>query len=168
MARRLEGVPAGLLAAARPPGATGRPEDPALRVIREDAHTRMCAPCPLSPGAVAALVPDLPLDVAGAVHKAGGGNPLLVRELLAAVEQGQRGLPQDQGALITDLAAAPLSRMIVDRVTVLGPSAVAIARAVAILGDDATVPAAAELSQLNVQAAEQSVDALVAVDVLAR
>src|SRR5215208_4160920 len=94
------------------------------------------------------------------------GNPLQVRELLAAIEQQQR--PADAVALVAaaELAARSLGRSVLRRLGMLSPDARALARAVAVLEDDAPVQLAGALAGLAPTGALAAADELARAEVL--
>ena len=61
----------------------------------------------------------------------------------------------------------PVARDVLRRIDALGPDAVALTHAVAVLGDHASLDAAAALAELDVDAAARAVTALAAADVFA-
>ncbi len=145
LARRLDGLPAGLMAAVRPaiPG-----ED---RALVDAVASDVLRPSPLSLGAVAALAEAKhgSADRAAECHKATGGNPLWVHAVL------------DHGRL------EPVARDVLRRIDTLGPDAVALTHAAAVLGGHASLDAAAALAGVEVEAAARAVTALAAADVFA-
>jgi DNA-binding CsgD family transcriptional regulator len=166
LARRIDGVRIVLLVASRPPGAAGQPDDGALRILREGAE-RTLVPKPLSRDAVIAMAHAIDARVAEALHDAGGGNPLLVHALLDVAAGHDRSVGPDAAAQeVLALATKPLSRIVVDRVAAVGDAATKIARAVAILGDDATPRLAAAAAEIDDNAAGDAFAALAALDVI--
>jgi len=145
LARRLDGLPAGLMAAVRPP-IPG--ED---RALVDALAADPLRPSPLSLDAVAALAHAKhgSADRAAETHAATGGNPLWVHAVL------------DHGRL------EPVARDVLRRIDALGPDAVALTHAVAVLGDHASLDATAALAGLEPEAAARAVTALAAADVLA-
>ena len=94
------------------------------------------------------------------------GNPLQLRELLAAI--GQQALPADASTLVAaaEVAARSLSRSVLRRLAALSPDARALARAVAVFEDDGPVHLAAELTGLTTAAALAAADELARAEVL--
>ena len=126
LARRAEDLPVLLLVAARPGTLLGA----------ERAFVRV-EPAPLSAEGAAALL-GRPAERAWELTR---GNPLYLTELARAG---------------TDVAPPRLVGMIEDRLARLAPEAAALARALAILGPDATAARARELAGLDrIEAAEQ-------------
>jgi DNA-binding CsgD family transcriptional regulator/tetratricopeptide (TPR) repeat protein len=95
-----------------------------------------------------------------------GGNPFYLRELLLALgedrERGSDQLAEHARALAPDA----VTRSLRVRVGRLGPAAAALARAVAILGDDVPLRHAAALAGLDINSAAEAADSLAAVQVL--
>ena len=94
------------------------------------------------------------------------GNPLQLRELLAAIEQ--QAQPADAAALAAaaEVAARSLARSVLRRLAALSPDARALARGVAVFEDDAPLHLAAELTGLTAGAALAAADELARADVL--
>ena len=153
LARRLEGIAVLVLATARPdePGATDAPAA-ALR-----ACARVVRPQPLSPDAVAVLMPGHPV---ADVHRATGGNPLLVAEL-------KRALDQSPGASIEEVGSASVGRSVLQRVERVSPEAGTLARALALFPAGALLDDVAAVAGLGPDAAAEAADALVAAQLLA-
>lgn len=103
-----------------------------------------------------------------AVSELSGGNPLFVRELLAAARQ--QGLAARDGSVpaLELVAAAAVGTSVLVRLERLGAELVALARAVAVLGAGAEVMLAARLADLDPAVAELAADRLAAVQILAR
>jgi DNA-binding CsgD family transcriptional regulator len=166
---RLEGLDVALIVTLRSsePG-----EDPALvgQIVSDPLGT-VLRPAPLTAEAVARLAretlsADTDADFSLACFEATGGNPLLVHELLNAV--GAEGLDPlaDNVPALHDLAPLAGWRAVSMRLSRLPPEATRLAQAVAILGDDADPHQAAELAELDEQAASAATAALVRVDIL--
>lgn len=96
-----------------------------------------------------------------------GGNPLLLQELLAAARDD--GFPADgEGAKrLASIASPAIGGSVLARLSGLGPDAIALAHAVAILGDGAEVDAAAELALLEPADAELISDRLASAQIFA-
>jgi DNA-binding CsgD family transcriptional regulator/tetratricopeptide (TPR) repeat protein len=166
---RMEGLELTLLVGLRPaePGVDAAlmgqiVSDPLATVIRPaplstEATTRLLRET-LSPGAEDAF--------SAACREETGGNPLLLRELVYAI--AAEGLaPTDANVpRLRELEARVGSRAVTRRLSGLPPEATALARAVAILGDEADPRQAAALAGLDEQAASDAVGALARVDVL--
>jgi DNA-binding CsgD family transcriptional regulator len=166
---RLDELPVLLLVAARP-------DDPAadaalLAQLSADAGARLVRPQPLSTAPVAELVraalgaqaDDAFCD---ACHEVTGGNPFLLRELLAALraEAAQGAAAEVQR--VREVAPATISRSVLVRLARLPEPARALAHAVAVLGEDAAPRDVAELAGLDRAAATEAADALAGAGVL--
>ena len=94
------------------------------------------------------------------------GNPFYLHELLLALadEQNLRGDALTRRA--RGLAPDAVTRSLRVRVGRLGPAAAALARAVAILGDDVPLRRAASLAGLPIDAATAAADALAGVEIV--
>ena len=130
---------AGVLAALRAAGASSRPPRS-------------------SEAAVRAWVGDA--ELAAACHQASGGNPFLLGALLD--ELG----PDPDVARVRSAGPVAVQRSLLLRLARLGPAAIALAQAVAILERDARLVAAAALAELDEPAARAAADALIAARVL--
>jgi DNA-binding NarL/FixJ family response regulator len=164
LARRLEELPIALLVAAR----TGEPDAPQslLDMLAAHAGDARLRPAPLTPPASYALVRSAAGDeiddrVARTVHEMAGGNPLLLRE--AATIAASEGTSLDT---IPALRPQTLGRSVLRRLDRLGPAATPVARAVALLSRDASLPHVAALTGLGPDEAAAAADELVAARVL--
>ncbi len=105
-------------------------------------------------------------SVVAACQQATSGNPFYVHELLLALRD-ERHLGTDELAEHARALAPPVvGRILRVRVGRVGDDGAALARAVAVLGDDAPLRHAAELARLDVAAAARAADALAAVEIL--
>ncbi len=96
-----------------------------------------------------------------------GGNPLFVRELLAAARNERlTGSEESVGALRV-LASSALGASVRMRLARMGSDAIELARAVAVLGSQHEVAIAAELANLSAANAELVADELAAAQILA-
>src|SRR5690348_14584846 len=126
----------------------------------------------LSVASVAALVraelgPAASAGFCSACWELTGGNPLYVRELLAAARnEGLSGADDDVTALRA-LASSAVGASVLGRLTRLGSDAVSLAQALAVLGSQTEVGVAAELAGLEPAAAELTADRLAAAQILA-
>jgi DNA-binding NarL/FixJ family response regulator len=152
LARRLEGLPILLAATMR---AGEQCADPALLAeVAHDPAAVTLTPGPLSAAGAAALVRErlgAGADDAfcRACHEATGGNPLLLRQLVRALEA--EGAVPDAGQVGVVRAVGPraASSTVLVRLGRLPADAAAVARAVSVLGDSAELPAVAALAGLD-------------------
>jgi DNA-binding CsgD family transcriptional regulator/tetratricopeptide (TPR) repeat protein len=166
---RMEELDLSLVVGLRPaePG-----HDPALvgRIVSDPLGT-VIRPAPLSAGAVTRLVREtLSSDAedafCAACREDTGGNPLLLRELMHAIAADGLAPIDENIPRLRELEAQAGSRAVTLRLSGLPPEASALARAVAILGDDVDARQAALLAGLDEQAASDAAAALARVDVL--
>ena len=160
---RLEELPVLLALASRPsePGIDRRPID----ALATDALALVLRPAPLTDRAVATLVetdlggrPDEQFTVA--CHQATGGNPFLIRELLRELAAEGLTPTADQVAHVSQLAPPTVARAVLLRLARLGDEASALARAVAVLGDDVQLRRASALAELPDERANELASAL--------
>ena len=158
LAGRLEGQPILVATTLR---STDPGVDPAL--VADVAHspaTRAIRPGPLSGDAVAELVrerlgPNAEPAFCAACHTATGGNPLLLGQLLTALESD--GVKPDgaSAGAVRDIGPRAVSRGVLLRLARLPEPAVEVARAVAVVGDGAdlaTITAFTGLDEATVAA----------------
>jgi DNA-binding CsgD family transcriptional regulator len=152
LVRRLEDVPI-LLAATLRSNEPGT--DPALLAeLAHDPATVAVRPGPLSEAAVGALVRErLGGDPApafrDACHRATGGNPLLMRQLLAALERDGVRPDAASAALVEEIGPRAASRTVLLALARLPADAIPTARAVALLGESAELGLVAALAELD-------------------
>ncbi len=168
LAARLGGIAALAVITVRPTQ-TGELVDAVLA----DPQCRVVRPQPLSEAAVGALVGDrmgaaADDEFVAACATATGGNPFLVVELLAALASD--GLPPTGAstAQVLRLGPATVARSVLARLARMPAECVALARAVAVLGDHAELDLAAALADVDPQAAARAADALTAAEVFRR
>jgi DNA-binding CsgD family transcriptional regulator len=171
LARRVEGLPLLALATLRPPE-----DDPdaALADLLADPATLIIRPTPLSPAATAALVGERLTDVDEealvALAETTRGNPLLLHELLSALAAtGSEGGGGAFAEEVRRIAPEVVSRRVRLELAKLGPDATALARAIAVLGEDevssACVP---ELAGLGAQRTDQAAVQLARAEIVHR
>jgi DNA-binding CsgD family transcriptional regulator len=167
LARRLEGTPVGVLCAVRPT----KDEDPVLSELLADPATTIVRPSALSAAAVTELVRgELSRDAdeafCVACHRATGGNPLLLEELIRTV--AAEGVAPSAGSVevLEQLAPDAVARSVKLRLARLPAEAAALARAVAVLGDGADGRHAAALAGIERRSLAPSAALLARVDLL--
>jgi DNA-binding CsgD family transcriptional regulator len=167
LARRLEGVPLALLLASR-----SAEEGPTRELLDSLAlSTDLLEPRALSEAAVGGLTADLlgaaDEEFVAACHAASGGNPFLLRELLG--ELSRRGIvpSRESVGVASQLSSQGVGRAVRTRLRQLEPACLPLARAVAVLGDQAQPSLAAGLARLGGDAASRAADALVDAAILA-
>jgi DNA-binding CsgD family transcriptional regulator len=170
LARRIEGMELLLAVCIR----TGEPEeiDVSLSQLISEPVTDVLRPAPLSVAAVAQIVaerlgeePDS--EFASACHRATGGTPFLVGELISALAaQGIRpGI--DAVAHVGEIGPRTVARAVLQRLERASEAAAKLARAVAVLGADAQLHRAAQLAGIDRDSAVEAADALTTMDILA-
>ena len=164
LATRISQLPALLLVAARPDAEGPRPlvADPSARVLR---------PAPLSAGAVAAWLVEFlgepPQDeFVAACHRVSAGNPFLLGELLR--ELRLEGVAPDASGVerLRGLSPRGVTTSVLLRLATLQPTASALARAAAVLGE-AELSRVAGLAGIDGEEAVAAAAALIREGILA-
>jgi DNA-binding CsgD family transcriptional regulator len=168
LAPRLEGLAAGMLVAMRPsdPVAMSAP----LAAVRGSAAA-VLRPALLSEPAVSAVVraavgSEASDELCAAVYQACGGNPLYLAELLRAAEASGRPLAALRPAELLAGGLEGIARQVITRVNNLGPGALGLAQALAVLGDGELRHAAA-IAGVTMAVAAGLAGSLVRAEVLA-
>lgn len=169
VAPRIAELPLGVAIATRPsePGA----EQDLLDGLAQDDSTTVVGLRPLPPAAVGVLVDaGLPGATApefeAACHHSTGGNPLLVRELLRELSAEGAAPSAERAALLEGFGVDAVARNVRRRLRALGPEAGEVARAVAVVGDGATVAEVAALCEIDEAAVREAAVGLAATDLL--
>ena len=169
LVRRLEGLPALVVGSMRPaePGA----DQALLSEIAGDPLTVAVHPTPLSEPAVAEVVADrLGGDgdqaFVAACHSSTGGNPLLLHELLKALQAEGVTPSAANAAVVQELGPRAASRAVLLRLARLPQESATVARAAAVLGDGAELPAVAALAGMDDSTAAQATAALAQAELL--
>ncbi len=166
---RLDELPLAVVMTRRP-ASDESPTDP-LSYLAMHPKVRVMNLEPLGRQAVAELIghvlgPDVDPGLAEVCRDATAGNPFFVQELLRALAE-EPDLSSDRLlARARSLIPDAVSRSLRVRVGRLGADAAALARTVAVLGDDVPLRHAAVLSGLSVAQASMAADALSAAEVL--
>ena len=149
LARRLEGQPVLLAATLR----TGEPDTDLALVgeIAQDTATGSVRPAPLSEAAVGEVVrarlgADADDAFCAACHVTTGGNPLLLRQLLTALEAEDVRPDAAHADVVRAIGSRAIASAVVLRLARLPDDAAAVARAVAVLGDGADLRRVAALA----------------------
>jgi DNA-binding CsgD family transcriptional regulator len=166
---RMEGLPVLVVGGLRP---EERGEDGTLLAqIVSDPMAVVIRPAPLSVEVATVFLRERLSASAdetfcAACHAETGGNPLLLRELVRAI--ADEGLVPIEANVprLHALAARAGSRAVSLRLSRLTAAATALARAVAVLGDDADPHQAAALADLDESTAAEASAALARVDIL--
>jgi DNA-binding SARP family transcriptional activator/DNA-binding CsgD family transcriptional regulator len=171
LVRRLEGVPILVAATVR----SGEPAtDPTL--LDEIAHDPMAVsvrPGPLSMHAVTELIRarlggDAEDAFCVACHTATNGNPLLVGQLISALDADHVRPTAANAEVVRDIGPRAVGRSVLLRLARLPGEAVKVARAVAVLGENAELPAIAALSGLDEVQVGLATGALARAEILRR
>ncbi len=169
LARRLEGQPILVATTIR----TGEPgTDVALMgEIAHDPATIAVRPVPLSAEAVRELVRDRLGTEAddtfcAACHEATRGNPLFLRQLLTALETDRVKPDAAHADVVLEIGPRAVSRTVIMRLARLSQDAIAVARAVAVLAESATLPAVAALTGLDETRVADATGALARAEIL--
>jgi DNA-binding CsgD family transcriptional regulator/tetratricopeptide (TPR) repeat protein len=163
LALRLDGTRIAALVATRPP-----PADGPLAGLLADPEVHALRPRALGQEGVAWMLAqrlgrEPEPSFAAACHRATGGNAFLVDQLATALLAEHIEPTAARAPQVAELRTDPLARTILAR---LDSDARALARAVAILGDEVRVQVAAELARQTPGTAEPAADALAAAGVL--
>ena len=168
LAPRLEGLAAGMLLALRQgdPAAMSAP----LAAVR--AQAAVLRPALLSGPAVSAVVRaaaggEASDELCAAVYAACGGNPLYLAELLRAAELSGRPVAALEPAELLAGGLEGIAQRVITRVTGLGPGALDLAQALAVLGDGGELRHAAAIAGVRMPAAARLAGGLVRAEVLA-
>ncbi|MHB8692488.1 MAG: helix-turn-helix transcriptional regulator [Solirubrobacteraceae bacterium] len=168
LAPRLQELPVALLVAAREDVGGGARES--LEAIAGVPGARRVRPRALSESAVGELVRHRvgQADAAFVVacHHAVGGNPFLLDQLIAELAAEGIDATAVQAPRIAGLTPLTVTRSIVGRLGAMPHAAGEIARAVAVLGEDAEVRHAVALAGLTLEQAGPGADQLVAASIL--
>ncbi len=168
LVRRLEGSPVLVAATLR---STEPGTDPAL--IAEIAADPLCEavrPGPLGKDAVTELVTERLGEpeprFAAACRDATGGNPLLLRHLIAALAQDGVAPTAAGAPAVREIGHRAVSRTVLLRLSRLPEDAVAVARAVAVLGESSGLPTVAALTGLDEATVARAAGELARADIL--
>ena len=165
--RRLEGLQVLMVAAAR----TSEQYSRLLAEIADDPVAVSVQPDELSEAAVAELVrgrlgAEAEQPFCTACHAATGGNPLFVRELLKTLQSDGVRPDRAHADVIRKVGPRAVSRTVLLRLARLPPDAVPVARAVAVLGDGAGLPAVATLAEIDEHRVAVAARALAGAEIL--
>ncbi|MBV9367552.1 MAG: AAA family ATPase [Solirubrobacterales bacterium] len=170
VARRAEDL-AVLLVLALRSGDPGVERDE-LKALLGDGRAERLVLGPLSAAAVGAIV-RMQLDeladesFCAACSELTGGNPLFARELVVAAREEGLAARADSVPALRRIAPTAVGTSVLARLGRLGTDAVALARAVAVLGAGTEVVLAARLADLDPVVAELTADRLSAAQILA-
>lgn len=168
LARRIEGLAVLVVYAARSGDTAGR-QLPAAAGPGET--TSVLRPRALSEQATTALVARATqasgdAELGRACHLATGGNPFLLAELLRALQSDGILLTGQDSRRVAQLAPDAITQAISARLRALGSGPARLARAVAVLGNDAQLHHAAALGRLDRDSAVDAADVLTVAAIL--
>lgn len=170
--RRLDGTPT-LLAATTRPAPPATVDADLLAELLSEPSAQHVYPKALTQPAVDALLTDQlerPVDpvFAQACFEATDGNPLMLRQLARSLQAEGTEPTAANAAGVRRAAHRALSRTVLARVGRYSPAAIAVARAVAVLGDTATVPLIETLTTFEPREITKAWRELVEAEVLQR
>ena len=165
LAHRLDDVPVVLLVALRP-DEPATPSGP-LAGVRFDSEAVVIRLGALRLRSVSqivrATVPDAADDLCAACFSATGGNPFYLRELLLTIADAGPGRPTP---VVEAIALPTLGERLMRRLGHIGPGAVALARAMSVIGDGGKVADAASLAGMDEATATRAVAFMRRIEVL--
>jgi DNA-binding SARP family transcriptional activator/tetratricopeptide (TPR) repeat protein len=169
LVRRLEGQP--ILVAATVRSAEPPTDAALLAEITNDPATASVRPSPLTEAGTRELVrarlsPDADDAFCASCHEATGGNPLLLRQLLTALESDRVSPVAMHARVVRETGPKAVAGPVLRRLSKLPREAVAVARGVAILGEAADLGAVAKLAELDEWQVAHATGALVAAEIL--
>ncbi len=166
---RIEEIPACMILTVRTGEAAAAPA--ALSGLIESERLVVVRPRPLSPRAIGQLVRarlggQATGQVCDACARATGGNPLLTRQLVAALEERAAEHADLDPGSVAAVGPPSVAAFVAARLRSRSQTVTAVAQALAIFGDDASLAHAAELAKVDRQAAADAVDALIEAELL--
>ncbi|HEX2086402.1 MAG TPA: AAA family ATPase [Solirubrobacteraceae bacterium] len=169
LARRLEGQPVLVAATVR---SAEPPTDAALLAeIANDPGIASVRPGPLSEAGVRELVrsrlgPEADDAFCASCREATGGNPLLLRQLVTALEADRVSPVAMHARVVRETGSKAVAGTVLRRLSRLPKDAVEVARAVAVLGETADLATVARLASLDEWQVATATGALVSAEIL--
>ena len=168
LAPRLDGLPLAVLASMR----SGEDVTADLARLAAAPEATLLRPGPLSVEATATLCerrlgPAVAPEFAAACRTATGGNPYFLEALLREAHQQRLAADAPAAARVRDIAPTAVARAVLVRLSSRPAAATALVRAVAVLGDGASLGVAARLAGLAEDEAADAADLLIALALLA-
>jgi DNA-binding CsgD family transcriptional regulator len=151
---RLEGLAVPVFVALRPDVVTQG--ERLVNQVVTAAETTVLRPAPLSARASGQLVRSLLTAEAepgflNACHEATSGNPLLLRDLAVMVRAEGLDPTMGNAGMVSVLGPRAVEQRVMLWMDRLSPRCLALARAVAVLGDDSPITQAATLAELSIE-----------------
>ena len=167
---RIEGLPVLIVVGLRP-AELDAADVALLAQLTTDPLATVLRPAALSERATGRLLAglvsvDADDSFIATLHEASGGNPLLVRELANSVAAEGLAPLAENAPRLHELGSRAVSRAVVLRLSRLPWEAAAIARAVALLGDDADLGTASALAGLDLDAGSEAAARLARIEIL--
>jgi DNA-binding CsgD family transcriptional regulator len=166
LAPRLDGLPLAVFASAR----SGEEVSPDLVRLAAGPETTVLRPRPLSTGATVRLCErrlgaEVAPEFATACREVTGGNPFFIEALLREIDE--QGLPPDarEAARVREIGPQTVADAVLLHLSER-PAATALVRAVAVIGDGASLPEAGLLAELSPEEAAGAADILIAQGIL--
>ncbi|MBV8999992.1 MAG: AAA family ATPase [Solirubrobacterales bacterium] len=168
LVRRLEGLPILIACSLRSSAPT---DDPLLAEVVTDPLSVLIRPRPLSGSAVRALVSErlgaeADEEFSAACETVTSGNPLLLVELVKALEDARVRPDAEHVQMVADIGPQAVSRAVLVRLARLGGDALAVARAVAVLGDGPELSLLASVTGIDGARSGAGLEALVRAEIL--
>lgn len=165
LVRRLDALRAAVVVAVRTSGAAA--QRPLLERLQAEPGVAVLRPRRLSTEAVAAMVEErfgtgASREFAEALHQLAGGNPFLVREVLDAAREAT----SEEASRLRTVGLPGVVQSVRFRLEQVPGAAVALAQALAVLGDGASLAEAAELAGLEREAAVTAADTLAEIELI--
>ncbi|MGH2992513.1 MAG: ATP-binding protein, partial [Solirubrobacterales bacterium] len=167
LAPRLDGLPLAVLASAR----SGENIATDLARLAAAPETTVLRPRALSTGAIANLSKrrlgsDVAPEFAAACREATGGNPFFLEALLRELSEQQVSPDPREAARVRGIGPATVAEAVLLRLTDKPAAATSLVRAIAILGDGASLAQAARLAELAEEEAAAAADLLATAAIL--
>jgi DNA-binding NarL/FixJ family response regulator len=167
--RRLEDLPVFVVASLRTDQRSH--DQQLLDELGRDLSTIVVRLDPLTRAGAATLVrsrlgPDAEPEFCDACYDVTAGNPLLLRQLLRALAAEGVGTGAAQAGTVRRLGSQAVSSMVLSRLRRLPAESIAVARALAVLGDGTGLPVLARLAELPEDVAAQRTADLTEADIV--
>jgi DNA-binding CsgD family transcriptional regulator len=166
LAPRLEGLAVALLLALRPAAFASAPLEVMTAEGRAVLRLQLLTPEAVGGIVRTALGVGVPDDVCAAAWAASGGNPLYLTELVRAVEREDRPVAELNLSQLLAGEADGVARRVLAGVRELGPRALDLAQALAVLGDGCGLRQGAAIAGMEVSDALSLATGLVRLEVL--